>query len=85
MKSKSLLIFALASALCLMAPRALADLEGDGDGDGVIDDKDNCVSVSNVDQVDTDLDGKGDACDSDMDGDDVPDTIEQYPFDSSRS
>lgn len=34
----------------------------DGDGDGVSDDKDNCPSVSNIDQRDSDGDGIGDAC-----------------------
>ena len=35
--------------------------------------KDNCPSVSNTDQTDTDRDGQGDACDTDDDGDGVPD------------
>ncbi len=34
----------------------------DSDGDGVIDDCDNCPSVYNPDQADTDGDGIGDAC-----------------------
>lgn len=37
----------------------------DGDGDGIADDTDNCVSVANPSQVDTDGDGAGDACDPD--------------------
>ncbi len=43
----------------------------DTDGDGVDDSIDNCVSVSNADQVDTDSDGIGNVCDADDDGDNV--------------
>lgn len=35
----------------------------DIDGDGVINDKDNCPNIYNPDQTDSDSDGKGDACD----------------------
>jgi len=35
----------------------------DGDGDGVPDIFDNCPTVGNPDQLDSDLDGLGDACD----------------------
>lgn len=35
----------------------------DMDNDGITNDKDNCPSVSNKDQKDSDNDGKGDACD----------------------
>ncbi|HEY7033200.1 MAG TPA: SpaA isopeptide-forming pilin-related protein [Thermomicrobiales bacterium] len=50
----------------------------DADGDGVADDADNCVDTANPDQVDTDADGQGDACDDtpsgpDHDGDGIPD------------
>jgi hypothetical protein len=52
---------------------------GDSDGDGVPDASDNCPSVSNVDQTDTDLDGLGDVCDGDRDGDGVDDGDDNCP------
>src|SRR3989344_9383719 len=48
----------------------------DTDEDGVIDDEDNCPSVSNADQTDTDEDGIGDACDSTPNGDNDSDGID---------
>ena len=41
----------------------------DVDADGVSDGADNCVRQPNANQSDIDHDGKGDACDSDIDGD----------------
>ncbi len=38
---------------------------GDADADGLLTSLDNCPTVSNADQVDTDADGAGDACQSD--------------------
>lgn len=43
--------------------------ETDSDGDGVPDSRDNCVAVSNKDQLDTDGDGYGNACDADLNND----------------
>lgn len=36
----------------------------DHDGDGVLDEVDNCPTTANPDQADTDSDGRGDACDA---------------------
>ena len=38
----------------------------DTDGDGVIDEIDNCVISRNSEQCDTDLDGYGNGCDGDF-------------------
>lgn len=43
--------------------------ERDRDRDGVVDSRDNCPDAYNPDQADLDLDGMGDACDPDLDGD----------------
>ncbi|HUF31668.1 MAG TPA: thrombospondin type 3 repeat-containing protein, partial [Acidimicrobiales bacterium] len=41
----------------------------DRDGDGISDHLDNCPKHHNPDQADMDGDGRGDACDPDIDGD----------------
>ena len=43
------------------------------DKDGIQDSQDNCPSVVNADQRDTDRDGIGDICDDDDDDDEIPD------------
>ena len=54
----------------------LTPTETDTDNDGIRDNVDNCPASSNPDQIDTDLNGEGNACDSDDDGDDLPDQYE---------
>jgi hypothetical protein len=54
-------------------------VEKDTDSDGVPDSKDNCDTVKNADQKDTDKDGKGNACDTDDDNDGVLDTKDNCP------
>jgi len=51
----------------------------DGDGDGVKDASDNCPSVDNNLQTNTDGDGQGDACDDDDDGDSKSDADDNCP------
>ncbi|MBN2359160.1 MAG: thrombospondin type 3 repeat-containing protein [Deltaproteobacteria bacterium] len=48
----------------------------DLDGDTVCDASDNCPAVANPDQADLDLDGLGDVCDDDQDGDGLTDDRE---------
>jgi len=51
----------------------------DTDGDGINVTSDNCPSVVNPNQIDTDNDGQGDACDLDDDNDTVPDSADACP------
>ncbi len=52
----------------------------DQDGDGVIDANDDCKTVPNADQKDTDMDSFGDACDADDDGDGILDGADNCQF-----
>ena len=62
-------------------PAAEVDTPIDSDGDGVLDQNDNCLTVPNPDQSDFDQDLSGDACDQDDDGDWVADVNDEAPYD----
>ncbi|MGQ9652374.1 MAG: thrombospondin type 3 repeat-containing protein [Phycisphaerae bacterium] len=51
----------------------------DLDNDGIRNRLDNCMTVANPDQADTDSDGAGDECDSDDDDDGIEDSIDNCP------
>lgn len=59
----------------------LSDTDGDGDLDGA----DNCVLVSNADQLNSDSDSQGNACDTDDDNDGTPDTTDEFPLDPEEA
>src|SRR6185503_16235615 len=52
----------------------------DDDGDGVLNNVDNCPSVANADQANNDMDSLGDACDTDDDNDGVLDASDNCQF-----
>ena len=55
----------------------------DSDGDGVVDEIDNCDSTPNPDQLDTDGDGLGNVCDGDDDNDGHADAADNCPLASN--
>lgn len=57
----------------------------DSDGDGLPDLSDDCPSVYNVAQEDTDGDGIGNACDPDIDGDGVANAQDPAPYDPNAT
>ncbi len=63
----------------------LLTVSTDSDDDGVLDETDNCPMTANPDQLDTDGDSIGNACDDDDDNDGVLDTDDAFPLDPTES
>ena len=61
-------------------PYGALSIPGDYDGDEVADASDNCFSTANNDQLNTDGDTQGDACDNDDDNDGVLDAVDNCPL-----
>ena len=61
--------------------KIVASQNADSDGDGVLNLTDNCPVDGNSEQVDTDGDGMGDACDPDDDNDTVLDEADNCRVD----
>jgi hypothetical protein len=64
-----------------MEPLDLKPVELDSDGDSIPDGRDNCPTVTNPDQRDSDGDKSGDSCDEDRDGDGFPNAQDNCPDD----
>ena len=56
------------------------DAPVDSDGDGAVDEVDNCTFVPNGQQTDTDADGYGNACDADFNNDLMVNGLDVGPF-----
>lgn len=65
---------------CEGADGSTGEEELDSDGDGILDDVDNCPQTPNPDQLDTDGDGLGDLCDDDDDNDGLIDRFDNCPL-----
>jgi hypothetical protein len=76
-------------------PNSDNPLPSDSDGDGVLDDEDNCPADANANQADDDSDGVGNVCDNcpaianadqtDGDGDGVGDVCDNCPADPGKT
>ena len=71
--------FLVSLGMVMAAPTAMAEgtpvlqSTGDADGDGILDEADNCITKKNADQRDTDGDGYGNICDPDFNNNNIVD------------
>jgi len=68
-----------------MDNNGIGDMCDDIDNDGIFDIYDNCSTVYNTNQLDTDGDTSGDVCDNDVDGDTVLNTEDNCEFISNEN
>ena len=61
------------------APTDVTVCDTDLDLDNILDTRDNCPTIHNLDQLDTDLDELGDECDPDNDNDGIQDMTDNCP------
>mgnify|MGYP000249861038 CR=1 FL=1 len=52
----------------------------DSDNDGIVNSLDNCASIANKNQKDSDLDGLGDVCDDDFDNDGILNHVDKCAY-----
>ena len=64
---------------CVIDKTLDTDYDGVPDGSKTLP-RDNCIRTPNTDQADYDVDGIGDRCDKDIDGDGVANARDNCPF-----
>jgi hypothetical protein len=69
------IVLVLLLGLVVTASAAAHPEPNDVDGDGVLNERDNCMQTRNADQSDVDADGAGDRCDADADADGVANSV----------
>ncbi len=86
LQSKAKVSAELTSRLVMLpavADPVVPPVDTDVDDDGIVDSRDNCVNVSNANQVNLDADAFGDVCDSDKDGDGVLNDSDNCPLNAN--
>lgn len=66
--------------LLLLASFQVTAIAADQDGDGIVDIEDNCITVANPAQRDSNGDGYGNRCDADLDNNQIVDVADFFIF-----